>query len=153
MTNEKPAYMRQRQKLAPPGQQILRCIPMFGAYLFPVRYTTKTTTTRARSAPVGRGEGAPLLFSLYISQETGRHHTWVFTTKSAALEGPIFGAGAYMVVPHCSLLGQLRLGFMSIRSPHDFKSNDWIKSKSLSAHTGTRRLIVSLETLADTLKI
>jgi hypothetical protein len=27
-------------------------------------------------APSGRAEGAPLLFSLYITQETGIHQTW-----------------------------------------------------------------------------
>jgi hypothetical protein len=35
VTNEVPAYMHQYQQLAPPGQLILWCIPMFGAYLFP----------------------------------------------------------------------------------------------------------------------
>jgi hypothetical protein len=43
------------------------------------------------------------LFSVYITQETGMHQTWVCTTKSAALEGPIVGTGAYMPVPHWSL--------------------------------------------------
>jgi hypothetical protein len=34
VTNEGPAYMHQNRKLAPPGQQILWCGPMFGAYMF-----------------------------------------------------------------------------------------------------------------------
>jgi hypothetical protein len=55
---------------------------------------------RGSRAPVRHAEGAPLLFSLYITQETGMHQTWACTTKGSTLEGPIFGAGAYMLVPH-----------------------------------------------------
>jgi hypothetical protein len=47
----------------------------------------------------------------------------------------------------------LKPGFMGTRTPHEFKSNDWIKSMILNAHTGTRRLVAPLETMADTLEI
>jgi hypothetical protein len=79
---------------------------------------------QGRQAPVGRADGAPLLFSLYITQETSMHQTWACTTKSAALEGPIFGAGVYIYVGRPLVTTwALRPGFMSARTPHDFESN------------------------------
>jgi hypothetical protein len=45
------------------------------------------------------------------------HQAWVCTTKSAALEGPIFGAGAYMLVPHWSLFGRYLVANSSNQLP------------------------------------
>jgi hypothetical protein len=93
MTRCGSSIYRPPKKLAPPGQYICWCIPMFGVYLFPVRWSKKITATGALSAPVRRAEGAPLLFSLYVTQEASIHQTWVCTNKSAAL-----GGGRFLVV-------------------------------------------------------
>jgi hypothetical protein len=94
----------------------------------------ETTTTGALRAPVGRAEGEPLLFSLYVPQETGMHQTWVCTTKSAALEGPFFWCWCIYVGPSLVILfGRYVVannrewslfGREFIKpTPHDFNSN------------------------------